>query len=76
MSCRASCAGSLNIAKYFIMNDISSIFFERLRDKMVPIIIEKRRAMGDSEKEIENFIDLYSWVGPSEAMARINVQKP
>ena len=66
----------MNIAKYFIMNDISSIFFERLRDKMVPIIIEKRRAMGDSEKEIENFIDLYSWVGPSEAMARINVQKP
>lgn len=58
------------------MNDISSNFFERLRDKMVPIIIEKRRAMGDSEKEIENFIDLYSWVGPSEAMARINVQKP
>ncbi|KMS54691.1 hypothetical protein [Sphingobium cupriresistens] len=58
------------------MNDISSNFFERLRDKMVPIIREKRRAMGNTEREIEDFIDLYSWVGPAEAVARVNGQKP
>lgn len=58
------------------MNDISSNFFERLRDKMVPIIREKRRAMSDTEREIEDFIDLYSWVGPAESVAKVNGHKP
>lgn len=57
------------------MHDKSSILFDRLRDKMVPIIVKKRRAMGDTDKEIEAFIDLYSWVGPAEAVARLAGQK-
>jgi hypothetical protein len=58
------------------MKDKKPNFFERLRDKMVPIIIAKRRALGDTEREIEAFVDLYSWVGPAEAVARVNGQKP
>jgi len=58
------------------MNDISSNLFGRLRDKMVPIITEKRRAMGDTEKDIEAFVDLYSWVGPVESVAKVNGHKP
>ncbi|WP_255245837.1 hypothetical protein [Sphingobium sp. D43FB] len=42
---------------------------------MVPIIVNKRRAMGDTDKEIEAFIDLYSWVGPAEAVAQLAGQK-
>ena len=42
---------------------------------MVPIIVKKRRAMGDTDEEIEAFIDLYSWVGPAEAVARLDGQK-
>lgn len=57
------------------MHDKSSILFDRLRDKMVPIIVNKRRAMGDTDKEIEAFIDLYSWVGPAEAVAQLAGQK-
>lgn len=57
------------------MQDKPSNFFDRLRDKMVPIIVKKRRAMGDTDKEIEAFIDLYSWVGPAEAFARLDGQK-
>ena len=57
------------------MHDKSSNFFDRRRDKMVPIIVKKRRAMGDTDEEIEAFIDLYSWVGPAEAVARLDGQK-
>ena len=63
-------------AKYLSMRDKTPNFFERLRDKMVPIIIAKRRALGETEREIEDFIDLYSWVGPAESVAKVNGHKP
>lgn len=49
--------------------DNSHSFFDGLLERMAPIIIERRLARRDSMEQIEDFLMLFCWHGPTCAVA-------
>lgn len=56
-------------------NDKLRSIFDGMLDRIAPIIIEKRIAAGDSMTQVEDLLDLYTWVCPAEAMKQVSRQK-
>lgn len=56
-------------------NDKSRSIFEGMLDRIAPIVIEKRLAAGDTMEQVEDLLDLYTWVCPAEAIEYIIRQK-
>jgi len=57
-------------------HDKSRSIFTGMLERVAPIIIRKRLAAGDSMKQVEDLLDLYTWVCPAEAMKQVSRQKP
>lgn len=51
------------------MENISRNFFEGLLESKAPIIIERRLERGDTIEQVEDFLMLFCWSSPKEAIA-------
>lgn len=52
-----------------MQNNISRNFFDDLLERKAPIIIDRRLAHGDTIEQVEDFLTMFCWSTPKEAVA-------